>query len=383
MPSQRIAVIAPVHQFDDIRIFHKEAKTAKMAGFAVTIIALGKGCFECDGIRIIGLKRTSSRLFRFLRIPFIAAIALKTNADLYHLHNPDTIPIALLLKACGKRVIYDSHEDFKLRIMIRNWIPTLFRPPVASLVAQAERIVGLFCDGAIATQERVKERMGSRCILLPNAPIISGELFERAVAFSKNLEPGPGFRLIYAGAISENRGIFQLLEAIYQLNEKKPNCRLWLLGKVEDALLEQIKSHKGFKHTDYLGLKPQFETFGYMMRATVGLVPILDVGDHKNTSPNKLYEYIACGIPFVASDFNAWVSSMPGVKAGLFVNPIDTDALQAAIRNLIENGDIRQEMVKNGQSYLSSHFNWEKYAPLLNQLYAKTLQLPESPCETQ
>jgi hypothetical protein len=48
--------------------------------------------------------------------------ALKTDADIYHLHDPELMPLGLLLKLQRKKVIYDVHENLPKQISIKHWI---------------------------------------------------------------------------------------------------------------------------------------------------------------------------------------------------------------------------------------------------------------------
>ncbi len=81
---------------------------------------------------------------------------------------------------------------------------------------------------------------------------------------------------------------------------------LWLIGNIEQKYLNKISELPGFKYTTYLNYMEYIDAMAYVNKADVGLVTILNVGDHKNTSANKLYEYMLFKTPFIASNFKKW-----------------------------------------------------------------------------
>lgn len=91
-------------------------------------------------------------------MPAVGVQALLQKAEIYHLHNPDTLPIIILLRIFGKKVIYDIHEDFSKKILIKNWIPKLLRRPLAFFVSKSESLISTIATASIATQQDVIER---------------------------------------------------------------------------------------------------------------------------------------------------------------------------------------------------------------------------------
>ena len=112
MNKRSVCVVAPVHAWDDVRVYQKEARTLADAGYRVSVIARAPSPQSIDGIEIIpSISDSRYRPVRFLLLPAVGVQALQQNADIYHLHDPELIPIGLRLKRLGKRVIFDAHED--------------------------------------------------------------------------------------------------------------------------------------------------------------------------------------------------------------------------------------------------------------------------------
>src|SRR5690606_17556778 len=119
----------------------------------------------------------------------------------------------------GKRVVYDTHEDFSRRLHARRWIPRPLRPLLARAVAAAEGAVARRVDLAVGTQPAVRDRLGPRALLLGNPPIVSGPLIDEAHAQAAGIERTPEpFRLVYAGRITRPRGLFTMLDALALAN---------------------------------------------------------------------------------------------------------------------------------------------------------------------
>jgi len=104
MRNKKICHITTVHPPFDVRIFHKECKTLVKAGYEVFLIAQHDKEEIVDEVEIIPLPRVKSRLKRMVILPaktFLKALRLK--ADIYHFHDPELLPIGVLLKLINKK----------------------------------------------------------------------------------------------------------------------------------------------------------------------------------------------------------------------------------------------------------------------------------------
>ena len=109
--SIKVCILTSVHPPFDNRIFHKEAKSLTKAGYDVTLIAQHDKDEVVDGIRIVPLPKPKNRIERMTKtVWMVFRLALKENADVYHFHDPELIIIGLMLRARGKKVIYDIQD---------------------------------------------------------------------------------------------------------------------------------------------------------------------------------------------------------------------------------------------------------------------------------
>ena len=371
MYNYHICILAPVHPCDDVRVFQKEAVSLAQWKYIVTLYARGKSNATINNVQIKVLPSYRKRISRFLSIPKVFWYALKEKADFYHLHNPDTLPIGFALKLMGKKVIYDTHEDFTQRILSRYWIPSLLRLLLAFLIGIGERIAGLLFDAVIVTQSEVQSRIGKRTVIIENSSIAHGVLIDKAYLISKSIQKDDLFRVVYVGSnISRTRGLMEMVQAMGILNQKI-TARLWLIGPVVDINdLREAKQDDAWVYVDYLERMSQEQAFARMIKADTGLATILDVADHKNTSANKIYEYQRFSLPFVASNFQKWMNQLESVKSGLLVDPSNPVAIADGLYWIATNREDATKMGERGQKFVFEEYNWEIESKKLLNLYA-------------
>lgn len=365
--GKSVLMLAPVHRPWGNRVV-RESQSLAEAGYEVRALMRCEERCCVDGVQFIPAPAYRNRLQRFLRIPQVLLAALREKADIYHLHNPDMIPVALALKLLGKTVIYDTHEDYSQRLQLRGWLPQPLRWPMGHFLSFAERGLSYWVDATLVTQERQLPRFSARCRLLRNAPVLSEALMARvrtqAASLAREARP---YRLIYAGGLSRARGLFTVLEALQNLNDRGVATRLWLLGPELEPCLEQAMRHPAWTHVDYLGLQSHETVLAHMMRADVGLAVLADEGDHAAARPTKLFEYMACGLPFVASDFPLWREFVSD-RGGLWVRADDSAGLLEVLCALLRDDVWRQELAAQGGEFVAG-FNWGGEQQSLLSLY--------------
>src|SRR5439155_3004657 len=87
---------------------------------------------------------------------------LSQNADVYHFHDPELIPVGLLLKAAGRRVIYDAHEDVTTDVLAKEYLPAVLRRQAAWAIGKFERGSARAFDRVIAATPTIAARFDTR-----------------------------------------------------------------------------------------------------------------------------------------------------------------------------------------------------------------------------
>jgi glycosyltransferase involved in cell wall biosynthesis len=89
--------------------------------------------------------------------------------------------------------------------------------------------------------------------------------------------------------------------------------------------------------------------------------------------PIKLFEYMAAGVPVIASNFPLWRSIVEGSGAGLIVDPEDPHAIASAMRWILANPSQAAAMGMRGRQAVLDRFNWNTEAAKLLAMYDRIL----------
>ncbi|MCH9719903.1 MAG: glycosyltransferase [Actinomycetia bacterium] len=374
----KVVMLAPVHRYDDVRVFRKEAVTLAQAGHRVILYARtpdDEPRLE-SGVEVRPV-RYRGRLQRFAKLPGLGRAALRERAEIYHVHNPDTLPVAFWLRLQGHRVIYDSHEDFRTELLLRRWLPGLIRRPAAAAISRAEAWAGRVLAAVIVTQEQIRRRI-PQATLIGNPPLVSAAAIADALAGRAERSTGETITLGYVGGISEDRGLSRMLELTAAMNELHPT-RLKLIGyPVNDDALQGAMARPEWSLVDYLGELAQPDAFAQLATVDAGLILFTDVASHRHIDPNKIYEYMAHGVPFVASDFPEWRARLQAADAGIFVSERQTPTIAAvAVLEMLADPEKARELGRNGAAFVQQHYSWQSTAaPVLLNLYRRLSSRP-------
>jgi hypothetical protein len=348
-------------------------KSAASAGYEVTLLCADDLPEEVvDGVHIKPAARKPKT--RFERATKTAnalfKAALNENADLYQLHDPELIRICSKLKKAGKKVIFDSHEDFPAQIMDKRWIPNPFRPIVAKSYAFYEKGVVKKLDFVIAVTEPTTTRFsnyGTPAQTIHNYPLLSE--FPKTSS-QKNINSSNNKTLCFTGGISITRGMKQM----FKLSENV-GISLHLAGRVftkeEEFFEDLLKTHPNVSFT---GLYSREEMVDIYNNATLALLLFLPIKNHVTSLPNKLFEYMAGGLPIVASDIDYWKPIFQKYNCGIQVDPFDEEGIKNAVQYLIQHPEEARAMGEQGKKAVQQEYNWERESKLLFSIYEALLE---------
>lgn len=103
--------------------------------------------------------------------------------------------------------------------------------------------------------------------------------------------------------------------------------------------------------------------------ARAGIVIYQPAANHMEAQPIKMFEFMAAGLPVIASDFPLWKGIIEGSGCGISVDPRDSEAVRLACMVLIENPERAQELGKNGKKAVDEKYNWTNEEKKLLKLY--------------
>lgn len=359
----KVCIITTVHQQFDTRIFHKEAKTLFQAGYKVTLIAQHSKNEIIDRVKIVALPKPRNRFTRIFGLTWrVFLLALHQRADIYHFHDPELILIGIVLRLFGKRVIYDVHEDVPKQILNKEWIGNVIIRKITAFTMNIIEQTGVFFFNGIAaaTPDIARKFPKNKTIILRNFPIL--ELIDNAepADYKKNKPI-----IIYAGGLTRIRGIKEIIQAMEYIDDR---AELWLLGNWEnEKFKKECKNLVGWKYTKYLGFKKLAEAYAYMKLSNIGIVNFLPLEVSLKAGPNKPFEYMACSLPIIMSNFSYWKGIFG--ECALFVNPNDYKDIAKKILYLLDKPNEVKELGIKGRKLIEEKYSWEAEGKKLLKMY--------------
>ena len=359
----RVCHFTSAHKATDDRIFLKECVSLAENNYEVYIVGIGE-TGVLSGVNIIGFEPPTGRFERFLQFgKKVYKTAKELDCDIYHFHDPELLYYGLKLKKQGKKVIFDSHEDVSAQILDKYWIPKVMRKFVSALYKCLEAYVVRSLDAVVTATPYIankisKHNKNTRDVR--NYPILDNILI-----LTKNISYFQKENTVcYVGGLTEQRGISDMIEAI-------DNCpsNLVLAGTIESEYQNSLTKIPGYAKTVFAGYLAPNDVYQIYGRSRVGLCVLHNTHNHYNSLPIKMFEYMAAGLPVVASNFPLWREIIEENNCGICVEPTDVAQITQAINYLLKNPDEAERMGKNGRKAIEEKYNWNSEKVKLFELY--------------
>jgi glycosyltransferase involved in cell wall biosynthesis len=372
----RVCMVALTDYPADARV-RREAEALVDRGDEVDVVCPRTATLE-DGCRIEGVRlhpvtrfrysaetRPRDYVFRYGR--FVAAAMLTVlrlhrsrRYDVVHVHTmPDVLVFSAAgAKLLGARVILDVHDLMpelyasKFELAESHWVIRLIR--------SAERCSVAFADHALAVHRPHLEALvrhgidRDRLTVVMNVP-------DRKLFSPRRGAPAPDtFTLVYHGMIGRRNGLDVAVRAVARARTEIPELRLRIIGDGDDVgRVAQVVDDLALRDIVRLdrGVVPVEELIPILAQASVGIVPILDDSFTKFMLPVKLLEYVAMGIPVIASATDT-IRAYFDESMICFSAPGDSDDLAARIVELYRNPRARARLAEAADRFNAEH-NWD------------------------
>lgn len=357
--------LSTVHSALDSRILEREARTLSEAGYRLSVIARHPARETLNGIDIVPVRTSRTRFDRLIVSPWSAlrqCLALKPN--IVHIHDPELIPVGLVLRLLRRTVIYDVHEDLPKQIIHKDWIPRVLRTKLGGAIAWLEPLPLRRFNLVVVVSPPVRDRLSAhnvtRTLLLRNFPRRDDYAHPPAIAVDQpSIDIHPDHvRIVYCGAITGVRGAREMVAAIGNCDPSL-HARLILAGPCASDLLTELQGMQGWAATTYLGRIPPAEVPALLASSYLGLAVLHPIPNYVGETPTKLFEYMAAGLPVICSDFSPYDVTVASYRCGQLLDPYDIAAITRAIENLIRNPQLAREMGARGVRAVHEVYNWE------------------------
>jgi glycosyltransferase involved in cell wall biosynthesis len=364
-------MLTSFHDARDVRIFHKEALTL-CKEHEVTVIAPGDiaGLESEGGIAIKIYRRERSKLLHWRNVLQLLRRAREERYDAYHAHEPGSLLVGVLMKKMrGGTLIYDSHEHYPAIIAENSSIPIPFRRLAFMAMQAIERLMVSSADAVITVSAPLARRFadrGNRVVLIYNVPF--PEAYDQSATREK--------KVIHIGNVSRKRGLTEFIRALNIVRRSHPDVIFQVLGKIYD---DEGYARRLARYVKRKGLEGNFrldewvspaEVPAQISSSAVGVILFMpDSLNNRLGAPNKLFEYMAAGIPVVASDLPGLRAVVSGEGCGVLVDPRDPHAIARAIDGLLRDPEACKAMGERGRRAVLERYNWHNMEPRLLECY--------------
>jgi len=365
MDNTKICHLTSAHDRYDDRIFLKECKTLSNAGFDVNlIVANGKGNEVVDKIKIYDVGKPINRKERMLKTTKkIFKKALEMNADIYHFHDPELIPVGLKLKKLGKKIIYDVHEDLPRQLLSKPYLNKFILKILSLFIEIYENYSAKRFDFIITATPYIRDRfnkINKNTIDINNYPLLKE--FTNIEHNYKQYN-----NICYVGGITRVRGIVELIKAIENLD-----VTLHLAGEFEnEELKKEVENFNGWKKVKYYGFVNREKIKEILSICKIGIVTLFPVKNYLVGLQVKLFEYMSASLPVIASNFPLWKEIVEKNNCGICVDPTNPEEIAKAIEYLITHPAEAKKMGENGKTAVLEKYNWEKESEKLIEIYTR------------
>ena len=389
----------------------REAAVLAQAGYDIRLVCLEDGGQTTDlpgGVDVLQRRPTATgalpgisnpyhgqpgnrawRVVRRLRWPLDYARNLRSwgalaveaagPVDAWHVHDlPGLLAITRLVRP-DIPIIYDSHEIFMDAGTARR-LPAparaLLRVYERRLVQRVACLVTVNESLAVVLGRRYRPR---RTIVVHNCP----SRWTAPTAAPGRLRVAAGIPdgapvVLYHGKVAQDRGIEELLAAL--LEPGLEGVHAVILGPGEQrGVYEALMANDRFGgRAHMLEAVPPDQLLSWVEEANVGAVLIQRTTlNHYLSTPNKLFECLAVGVPVVASDFPTMrkiVLGDPAGPLGAVVDPTDPAAIATAIRSIVDlDPGSAAELRTRCRNAARDRWNWELESARLVALYREIL----------
>ena len=358
----KVCHLTSMHPSFDGRIFKKQCVSLSKK-YDVSLVQANCEDQLVDDVKVYGVPMPVSRYKRMVTAKPILEKALEIDADIYQIHDPELLRIIPSLKKHGKKVIFDSHENFPGVLLTKEWIPRFMRKPFSNLYVLYEKKILKYCDALISVTPDIVDRLskiGPKAFLVTNYPIYK--------ELPDNRKWGKS--ICFAGGITKEWMHHSIVDSL-----TATNAIYRIVGGVGySSYLDSLKAKSGWDHVEFIGRIPYEEINDFMQESSAGMALYTyddaNVNYKEGTLGNqKFFEYMMAGIPLITSHLRLWEEIVKSNDCGLCVEPSDISTVSEAINYIIDHPEEAKRMGDNAAKAVKNKYNWSTQEENLFKAY--------------
>lgn len=361
--SVKVCHISDCHAVNDNRIFLKECTSLAREGYDVSYIAVGNSDNQ-NGVTRIGIKKRGVIGRLFVTRMDILHVIKGMDLDIVHLHDPTLLFLVKYFKRKGKKVIYDSHEDYYLQIQNKGYIPKFLRLRVARVYRSYLKQISEHLDGFIFPADNHFIDVKNPVTVVGNSPEIKPNNQKTpSTPISQRSRT-----ICYVGGLTESRGITNLIKVAFLVG-----CRLILAGKYANEEYQQsCEKMEEYSVVDYRGVVDHDEISSIINESRIGMAVLLNIGQYgiMTNLATKTTEYCAQGLPVFLNRTKFNESIVAEYNFGVCIDPEDIEGYANTLCEYLDNPVLLEKLGANGRQMVEEKYNWKNDFNNLKALYS-------------
>lgn len=355
----KVCHLSTAHKFHDIRILRKECQSLAKKGYEVYFVVPAPNEMVEDQVKIVPLQVTPTKLRRAFLLPLLALKkSLSIKADIYHFHDFELWPVALLLRLFGKKVIADIHEDIPAQLLQRPWIPRALRKPLSMMAKCFEDMSARTMSAVVTVDASLVKRfskVNGDVTMLENFPLL-----QDLPAPNKCEET---FKLVSLGGALDERCVDTIIAA-----SKVVDVSISIGGGISKQYSDLSWQTENCRYLGYLSAE---DALNVNMQADAILVMFSDQPNHLEIKSNRLYESMYTGKPVIVSSMPNWQAFIDKNECGFAVDQTDPASLVSAIEQLKNDKLLANKLGRNGKKAVLLDYSWPSQEKKLFSLYER------------
>lgn len=371
-------MITTIHPPYDGRIYVRELMALVEAGYSLAMVAPWEKTERADPrVLWVPTGTPTRRLDRILHGWRTFRAALRIRAKAFHFHDVDFLPWALALKLFKRvPVVYDCHENYPEEILYNKpWIAKPLRAPLAFALRIFEDFSVRMLGQVIVPVPSIEEKFGRfRHVHMAQVRNLARWRANRELPHER--------ALICTGSLSWSYGVDGLLEIGRELKRRGKDYPLILTERFPSPGARESFVKAVAEEGLAIRIQPKVapgDMDKLLSQAWISLATELDTPDRSLSLPTKLFEYMAMGLPVVASNIPLSREVVESAECGLVVPAGDWKAFVDAIIRLWEDEALRERCREKGFAAIEGEFNWDLEQKKIQRFFAEAIGAPSIP----
>jgi N-acetyl-alpha-D-glucosaminyl L-malate synthase BshA len=285
-------------------------------------------------------------------------IVKKYKIDIIHAHSviPTGLIVVFVAKIMGRPSFITSHG-----MDINNFdAKSIYGYMISFSLNHCDKVISVSGDLAETMKSLgIKE---NKIVILRNA--VDTERFKPFKNIELRYKYAIGeneILILFVGYLDTFKGIFELIDAFYEINKKNKNVKLMMVGTgpKKDELKKKVSKSNLEDFLIFTGKLSPFEMHKYYQAADIFVLPSFTEG-----LPISVLEAMACGLPIVTTNVGGIPEAIEDGLNGFIINSKDENGLREKLKILIKNKGLREkfgnksiEVIHNGSMNVENKIN--------------------------